>query len=135
MNWSTVWTVLYHELRMVFRDHRTIVLSVILPIGLMPILLMTAQAIHARRAGANSQPIYLYCLQGDPSPKLRQFLARRLNGREFKESLEDRAEQALLRGDIEQMKSTGKSLMPDGLHKEIDEQAMADLLAYLSAVR
>ncbi|MCA9791611.1 MAG: CPBP family intramembrane metalloprotease [Candidatus Eremiobacteraeota bacterium] len=101
MNWSTVWTVLYHELRMVFRDHRTIVLSVILPIGLMPILLMTAQAIHARRAGANSQPIYLYCLQGDPSPKLRQFLARRLNGREFKESLEDRAEQALLRGDID----------------------------------
>ena len=37
----------------------------------------------------------------------------------------------ILRGDIEELASTGKSLMPDGLEKTIDKQAMADLLAYV----
>ncbi|MEX0614075.1 MAG: c-type cytochrome, partial [Pirellulales bacterium] len=35
------------------------------------------------------------------------------------------------RFDIEDMKSTGLSYMPEGLENEIDHQAMADLLAYL----
>ena len=39
----------------------------------------------------------------------------------------------VLRIDIEQLKSTGQSLMPEGLEKQIDQQAMADLLAYLKA--
>ena len=36
-----------------------------------------------------------------------------------------------LRIDIEEIVSTGKSLMPEDLEKEINEQQMADLLAYL----
>ena len=40
----------------------------------------------------------------------------------------------VLRIDIDEMRSTGVSLMPDGLEKEIDQQAMADLLAYLTAL-
>jgi putative heme-binding domain-containing protein len=39
----------------------------------------------------------------------------------------------VLRIDIEQLKSTGQSLMPEGLEKQIDQQAMADLLEYLKA--
>ncbi|MCA9267091.1 MAG: c-type cytochrome, partial [Planctomycetales bacterium] len=41
------------------------------------------------------------------------------------------AADTLLRVDIEQLKSTGVSLMPEGLEKQIDQQTMADLLAYL----
>jgi putative heme-binding domain-containing protein len=41
------------------------------------------------------------------------------------------ATDTVLRIDIEQLKSTGQSLMPEGLEKQIDRQAMADLLAYL----
>lgn len=41
------------------------------------------------------------------------------------------ASDTLLRSDIEQLQSTGKSLMPEGLEKTIDPEAMADLLAYL----
>jgi putative heme-binding domain-containing protein len=43
----------------------------------------------------------------------------------------------ILRGGIDEMMSTGKSLMPEGLEKGIDKQAMADLLAFLreAAVR
>jgi putative heme-binding domain-containing protein len=37
----------------------------------------------------------------------------------------------VLRIDIDQLKSTAQSLMPEGLEKEIDREAMADLLAYL----
>jgi hypothetical protein len=37
----------------------------------------------------------------------------------------------LQRRAIEQLKSTGQSFMPEGLEKQVDIQAMADLLHYL----
>ena len=37
----------------------------------------------------------------------------------------------ILRINVEELRSTGLSLMPEGLEKEIDPQAMADLMAYL----
>ncbi len=40
-------------------------------------------------------------------------------------------EQTLLRNDLDELKSTGKSLMPEGLEKDISKQDMADLFAYL----
>jgi putative membrane-bound dehydrogenase-like protein len=41
------------------------------------------------------------------------------------------ASETILRGDIEELSSTGKSIMPEGLEKQITVQEMADLLAYL----
>src|SRR5207247_7725254 len=41
------------------------------------------------------------------------------------------ASDTVLRGDIEEMVSTGKSLMPEGLEKNIGKQEMADLIAFL----
>jgi putative membrane-bound dehydrogenase-like protein len=43
------------------------------------------------------------------------------------------ASDTLLRGDIEEMASTGKSLMPEGVERDVSKQEMADLLAYLSS--
>jgi putative membrane-bound dehydrogenase-like protein len=40
----------------------------------------------------------------------------------------------VLRIDIDQLKSTGLSLMPEGLERQIDQQQMADLLEYLKSV-
>jgi putative heme-binding domain-containing protein len=37
----------------------------------------------------------------------------------------------VLRSDIKQMRSTGLSMMPEGLEAQLDVQAMADLLAFL----
>ncbi|MCI0457651.1 MAG: CehA/McbA family metallohydrolase [Gemmataceae bacterium] len=37
----------------------------------------------------------------------------------------------ILRSDIEELNSTGKSLMPEGVEKDINKQEMADLLAFL----
>ncbi|HRX77644.1 MAG TPA: c-type cytochrome, partial [Pirellulaceae bacterium] len=39
----------------------------------------------------------------------------------------------LLRTQLEEIRSTGKSLMPDGLEKDLTHQDFADLLAYLRA--
>ena len=41
----------------------------------------------------------------------------------------------LLRADIEELNSTGLSFMPEGLETQVTIQMMADLLAYLDAVR
>jgi putative heme-binding domain-containing protein len=41
----------------------------------------------------------------------------------------------ILRINIDTMRSTGLSLMPEGLEQQIDRQAMADLIAYLSALK
>jgi putative heme-binding domain-containing protein len=38
------------------------------------------------------------------------------------------------RGEIELLKSTGQSIMPEGLEKQLDRQAVADLLAYLGSL-
>jgi len=46
----------------------------------------------------------------------------------------ENAQDTLLRIEIEALKSTGKSIMPEGLEKKIDKQAMADLIAYLRSV-
>ncbi|MCA9211212.1 MAG: c-type cytochrome, partial [Planctomycetales bacterium] len=46
----------------------------------------------------------------------------------------DNASDTVLRVDIDELLSTGLSLMPEGLEKQIDQQAMKDLLAYLRAV-
>jgi putative membrane-bound dehydrogenase-like protein len=43
--------------------------------------------------------------------------------------------ETILRSQIAELSSTGMSLMPEGLEKEIDQQAMADLLAYLTALK
>jgi putative membrane-bound dehydrogenase-like protein len=48
----------------------------------------------------------------------------------------DGKEVVLLRSDLERLKSSGRSLMPEGLEKDVPPAAMADLVAYLgTAVR
>jgi putative membrane-bound dehydrogenase-like protein len=41
-------------------------------------------------------------------------------------------EQVLLRSDLEELHTAGRSLMPEGLEKELSMQQMADLIAYLT---
>src|SRR5262249_46955135 len=46
----------------------------------------------------------------------------------------EKAEDTLLRSEIDEIKSSGKSLMPEGLEKQMDDQQLADVIAYLLAV-
>ena len=36
---------------------------------------------------------------------------------------------------IDELKSTGLSFMPEGIEKQLDPAAMADLLAYLNSIK
>ena len=47
----------------------------------------------------------------------------------------DGSSETVLRIDIEELRSTGLSFMPEGLEKQIDVSAMADLLAYLNSIK
>ena len=47
----------------------------------------------------------------------------------------DGGEEPVLRLQIDELRSTGQSYMPEGLEKQIDVPAMADLLAYLNSVK
>jgi len=40
----------------------------------------------------------------------------------------------ILRSQIEEMRGTGLSIMPEGLEKELDQQALADVIAYLMSL-
>ncbi len=86
---------------MVYRDHRTILLSVVLPVALMPILLMATQTIHARKTGLNSDPIFLYEVTGGNREELKRLINVRLSDRRFKESQSRDSDAALARGDVD----------------------------------
>ena len=47
----------------------------------------------------------------------------------------DGTTEAIARPQIDQLRSSGLSYMPEGLEKQIDVPAMADLLAYLASVK
>jgi putative heme-binding domain-containing protein len=47
----------------------------------------------------------------------------------------ENASDTVLRIDIEELTSTGVSLMPEGLEKQIDKSAMADLIAYVLSLQ
>ncbi len=47
----------------------------------------------------------------------------------------DNTTETVLRVNIEQIKSTGLSFMPEGLEKQLDVSSMADLLAYLNSIK
>jgi len=47
---------------------------------------------------------------------------------------QDGKQQVILRTELEELSSTGKSLMPEGLEKELSKQDVADVIAYLVAV-
>ncbi len=80
-------------------------------------------------------------------PQYVQYVAVDRNGRTYTGILADQtstsislkrekeAVDTLLRSNIEELSSTGKSLMPEGLEKKLSQQDMADLIAYLQTVQ
>ncbi|MFN0053485.1 MAG: PVC-type heme-binding CxxCH protein [Planctomycetales bacterium] len=48
---------------------------------------------------------------------------------------QENATDTILRVNIDEMRSTGLSIMPEGLEKQLDQQAVADVIAYLLSVK
>ena len=47
----------------------------------------------------------------------------------------ENASDTVLRTDIDELQSTGLSIMPEGLEKQLDQQTLADVIAYLMSVQ
>ena len=47
----------------------------------------------------------------------------------------ENATDTILRANLEELRSTGLSIMPEGLEKQIDQQTMADVIAYLLTLK
>lgn len=100
---------------------------------------------------ANKSGIFLLTEILDPNKNVDtryiEFIANTRSGRAFNGILAsesssgvtlrgpDGKEQSLLRSDIENLQSTGKSLMPEGLEKDLSQQDVADVIAYLGSTR
>jgi putative membrane-bound dehydrogenase-like protein len=98
---------------------------------------------------ANKTPLYLLTEVLDPNrnvdTRYLAYVAVTRAGRTFTGLLasesatsitlraQEGKEQVLLRSELDDCRSTGKSLMPEGLEKELTKQDMADLIAYLIA--
>jgi putative membrane-bound dehydrogenase-like protein len=98
---------------------------------------------------ANKTPLYLLTEVLDPNrnvdTRYLAYVAVTRAGRSFTGLLasesatsitlrtQEGKEQVLLRSELDDLRSTGKSLMPEGLEKELTKEDMADLIAYLIA--
>jgi putative membrane-bound dehydrogenase-like protein len=98
---------------------------------------------------SNKSPLYLLTEILDPNRNVDSrylaYVAVTRSGRTFTGLLasesatsitlrsQEGKDQVLLRSELDELQSTGKSLMPEGLEKELSKQDVADLIAYLSA--
>jgi putative membrane-bound dehydrogenase-like protein len=98
---------------------------------------------------SNKSPYYLLTEILDPNKNVDSryinYIAATRSGRTFTGILasesatsitlrgQEGKEQVLLRSEMEELQSTGKSLMPEGLEKDLTKQDLADLIAYLSS--
>jgi putative heme-binding domain-containing protein len=112
----------------------------------------TGHAIGPSLASSNArEPETLLMHILDPNqyipPQFVQYVAVDHNGRTYTGILTDQtstsitlkrekdAFDTLLRSNLEELSSTGKSLMPEGLEKKVSKRDMSDLIAYLQTVQ
>jgi putative heme-binding domain-containing protein len=81
------------------------------------------------------------------NPQYLSYVVQTMDGRSFSGMIQAESNESLtlmrgenqsdtiLRSDIEEMKSTGLSLMPQGLEQQIDVPSMTDLIAYLMSIQ
>ena len=78
MNWRTVRTLVMHELRMLMRDRRTVILSIVLPLVVMPLMIFGTTLVQERREEKLDETVYQYTVTGTEAKKLRSLITRGL---------------------------------------------------------
>ena len=82
MDWKIIRLIWTLELRTLLRSRRTIVLSVLLPILVMPLMLMATRFSTEFQEGQQSSRIYSYAITGDWSDPARLLIESAANGLE-----------------------------------------------------
>lgn len=81
------------------------------------------------------QPNYLQYVVVDSDGRTTTGIVVAETGSSVTLGREKGARETILKSNIAELSSTGRSLMPEGFEKTIDRQAMADLLAFLATVQ
>src|SRR6266545_8348988 len=71
MSWNTIWILVSHELRMLVRDRRTVMLSLVLPIAVMPLILFGTRYVNQRRTRSLDETTYKYAVTGSDAESAR----------------------------------------------------------------
>jgi sodium transport system permease protein len=79
MNWPTVRVLLRHEITMLLRDRRTIVVAIVLPIAIMPLAFFASSTMQQKREKNLEQTVYRYAVTGSRAKQLREAIARDLS--------------------------------------------------------
>lgn len=75
LRWSVVSTLFRTELRMLVRDRRTIVMSIVLPAVVLPLVLTASRRVEERRDRVAAERVYRYAVTGPRAAEARAILA------------------------------------------------------------
>jgi sodium transport system permease protein len=76
MNWQTVRVLFSHELRMLLRDRRTILVAVVLPLVIYPIIFYATKSTAERRERNLAATVYKYAVTGSQAEQVRAWIRR-----------------------------------------------------------
>lgn len=91
MNWEVLRLLFIHELRMLLRARRTIVMSVVLPAVIMPVMLLSSKYTHDRRERSLTATTYKYAITGPLADRARKLIYE--TRQEVAESRDERLDQ------------------------------------------
>ena len=72
MNRSVLWILYVHELKMLLRARRTVVMAIVIPAVMMPLMLYAQKYSHDRRERALHAATYRYVITGPLAGRVRQ---------------------------------------------------------------
>jgi sodium transport system permease protein len=75
VNWRTVRVLWAHELRMLLRDRRTVVVAIVLPLLVMPLMFFASRTMNEKRKHALEGTLYQYAVTGAEADGVRALVA------------------------------------------------------------
>src|SRR5262245_43678419 len=75
MNWDSVKLLYRHELKMLLRARRTVVMAIVIPAVVMPLMLFAGKVTHDRQERAEADTTYVYAVSGRLAERVRNMIA------------------------------------------------------------
>src|SRR6185503_1805516 len=74
MNWSVLRLLYIHEMRMLLRARRTVIMAIVLPAVLMPLMLYAQKYSSTRRERTLAGTTYRYAITGPYAERMRMLI-------------------------------------------------------------
>ena len=72
MNWSVLRLLYIHEIKMLVRARRTVVMALVIPAVIMPVMIYAQKFANERRERTLTATTYLYAVTGPLADRVRQ---------------------------------------------------------------